>query len=57
MEKEKNIILTVNQNLKVIIYMIIKLQEKYIQKKNWNMTVNLDMIENRMEKDMMKMVI
>ena len=27
------------------------------QKKNWNMTVNLDMIENRMEKDMMKMVI
>ena len=57
MEKEKNIILTVNENLKVIIYMIIKLQEKYIQKKNWNMMVNLDMIENGMEKDMMKMVI
>ena len=57
MEKEKNIILTVNQNLKVIIYIIIKLQEKYIQKKNWNMMVNLDMIENGMEKDMMKMII
>ena len=58
MEKEKNFILKmVTQNLKVNIYITIELKVIYIiLMENWNSKENLDIIENGMEKAMMKMV-
>ena len=57
MEKEKNLILMVNQNLKENIYMINFKKEKTILIIDYNMKENIYMGENGMVKDMMKMVI
>ena len=58
MEKEKNIILVVIQNLKDNNWMIIEEKEKSIivitEIIFQNLKENIDMIENGMEKDMIK---
>ena len=54
MEKEKNMILMVNQYLKENMYITIKLEVQNIIKENQNMKENIYMIENIMEKVMMK---
>ena len=57
MEKEKNIMMMVNQNLKENIYMIKKEKENYILIINQNMMENIYIIKNGMVKDMMKILI
>ena len=57
MEKEKNITMMVNYNLKENIYMVIKEKENYILMEIQNMKVNIYTIKNITEKDLAQMVI
>ena len=57
MEKEKNIIKMGNQNLKGNFIMDISLKEKDILMENQNMKENIYLIQNGVEKDLIKMVI
>ena len=55
--KEKNMILNIIYFLKVNIYMVKKEKEKNILMEDQNMMENIYLIENIMEKDIMKMEI